>query len=105
MALDLIEGWTERIGYQVYADGTAPDLTAATVTLVAWNPRTDSLTMAGSAGLIGDGSTGQVYFDPDETDLTEARTPIFARFKIVDGSSKVSYFPTGDPLRWDISKP
>jgi len=105
MALELTEGWTERISYQLGADGSAPNLTGMIVTLVLYrNGDYTIFPFLGTSGILT-AATGIVYFDPAETDLVAANSPYSGRWKVTDGAGKISYFPNGTPEQWIVRKP
>lgn len=99
----LVEGWTERIRHQLFADGTAQNLTGATVALVAYSRTGSALTLAGTAG-VETAATGIVYFDPATTDFRATDSPLSVRWRVTIGG-KVAYFPSHAPDQWVISLP
>ena len=104
MAQILVEGWTERITYQLGADGAAPNLTGMTCVLLLYDKNRALKTYAGASG-IETAATGIVYFDPTAADLVASQSPYSIRWKVTDGSGKVSYFPNADAAVWYVRKP
>jgi hypothetical protein len=51
---------------------------------------------------VVDAPTGKVRYSADSGDLVAANGPYRARWKVVDGASKVSYFPSGEHDVWKI---
>lgn len=101
---NLVEGWTERIRYRLYADGVSPSLSGATVALIAHSRQGVALTMAGTAGVV-DAGTAEVYYDPAANDFSAANSPLQVRWKVTIGG-KVAFFPNADQSeQWVISAP
>ncbi len=99
------EGWTKRMRFQLSHDDLITDLGANTVTLVG-RDGTGALVIIASPkiGIEGDGSTGVVYYDPDATDWTLAKSPLRLRFKfLVDG--RYAFFPSDGPMVWVVQNP
>lgn len=103
MALELVEGWTQRIRYQLLADDDPVDLTGCTVEVVASDKSDAAVTFSGSAG-VATAATGIVYFDPASTDLKESKQPYRMRWKVTDGSGKVAFYPRKDRETWKVVK-
>lgn len=95
MACNLVEGWTERIIYQLFADGVAHSLAGGAVVLQLRTRTGAAVTFAGTADIL-DAATGKVYFDPASTDLVAANSPYLVRWKFTDSASKVSFFPNAE---------
>lgn len=92
--LHLVEGWTERIVYTIFADSSEVVLTGMTVTLLLYksSAMTTPFAYAGVSG-IETAAVGTVYFDPASTDLVQGR--YFARWKVTDAAGKVAFFRIG----------
>lgn len=99
----VVEGWTERIRQQLFADGVAQNLTGATVALVAYSRTGTLLTLSGTAG-VETAATGIVYFDPASTDLKASNSPLLVRWRVTIGG-KVAYFPSHAPDQWIVRLP
>ncbi len=104
MAINLVEGWTGRIIYQLVAAGVVQDLSGASVELILYDRNSQPVSLSGSSDVL-DAEEGKVYFDPAEDDLVAARIPYSARWKVTDGVGKVAFFPNGEPERWHVRKP
>jgi hypothetical protein len=101
MALDLVEGWTEPIRYQLTADGAVDDYTNMTVALVAHDKHGTALALAGSVNW-SDATTGIVVYSPDAADLLRINSPMRIRWRVTDTDDKVAYFPNSEPEEWTI---
>lgn len=100
-----VDGHTGVLEYQLLSCGVAQNLTGATVSLVAAGVGDVALTMTGTV-VVTSATGGIVEFRPSTGggDLTQARGPIRVRFKVVDGNSRVTYFPSEDPETWIVKR-
>jgi len=103
MALtEIVEGWTAPMDYDLKVDGSAVDLTGMTVTLELCTFTGSTVTLGGSVALqIATG--GRVRYSPATGDFLEG--DYRARWKAVDGASKVAYFPSGEADSWRVRLP
>lgn len=101
--IDLVEGWTGNIDFTLLADGTAANLTGCSLELIL-RDRAGSQIDTSSDASIQVAASGTVRYTPDSTDLAAAGSPYSARWKVTDGSAKVTYFPSGEPDRWVVWK-
>jgi hypothetical protein len=104
MAENLVEGWTERIRQTLLGDNAAVNLTGLTVSLQLYD-RNDRLTTPSGAAGIDTAAAGIAYFDPAGGDLLARLSPYRIRWKVVDGSGKITYFPNDSPDLWIVRKP
>lgn len=102
--MNLVEGWTLGIEYQLRTSDGGVDLTGSTVTVQLYDQQwqvsssTGSLTVTSSTG-------GKVRWSPGTTqDLIQVKSPYYVRFKVVDASLKIAYFPNEAPERWDVGR-
>jgi len=102
--IEVVEGWTGAIDQQLKADGVAVDLTAMTVVLELTGNDDVAVNTAGNVSLL-DAATGKVRYFPDAADLLAAKSPYRARYKVTDGASKITYFPSASPDNWIVRKP
>ena len=102
MACNLVEGWTERIIYQLFADGVAHALTGGAVTLQLHTRTGAPVAFAGTSNIL-DAATGKVYFDPASTDLLAANSPYLVRWKFTDSGGKFSFFPNSEYEYWIVA--
>ena len=102
--IDVIEGWTGPLEFILLADGSAVDLTGIT-SVAAEAKRLDGTTITlGGTTQVSDATSGKVKYNPIAGDLKEVDSPALVRFKVTDGSSKITYFPSGDAFTWKIRK-
>ena len=102
--IDVIEGWTGPLEFILLADGSAVDLTGITSAVTeAKRLNGTAITLTGTTA-VSDAANGKVKFSPAAADLKEADSPASVRFKVTDGSSKITYFPSGDAFTWKIRK-
>jgi hypothetical protein len=100
----LVEGWTDPINQQLLNDGAAVNITGCTIALLLYDKAGVLITLTGTTSIV-DAATGKVRFSPGSSDLTVARSPIKARWRVTDSSSKVSFFPNDPPDVWTVRKP
>lgn len=110
MALDLVEGWTARIDYQLSGTDKTTGITGAvnlagmTVVLDLNDRSGVHISPTGASG-ISDATTGKVYFDPAVGDLLHSKAPYQVRWKVTDSGGKDSFFPQGSTEIWNVRKP
>lgn len=93
--VELVEGWTGPLEFQLLADGAAQNLTGMTVTMLLYKSDGTVIDTTGDI-TVTDAATGEVTYNPDAADLAATDSPLTFRFKVVDSSSKVVYFPNED---------
>lgn len=93
----ITEGETARLTLPLLEDGTALNGTGFTVSdlLITGNDGT-VVDTTGDFGWVT-ASAGTVYYDPDAVDFVTSKSPYRVRVKLLDGSSKVRYYPNGAP--------
>lgn len=102
--LEIVEGWTGPVDMQLKKNGSPVSLTGCTVTLVLRGKDGLNIDTASNISVL-DAPTGQVRYLPDAGDLVAAKTPHWARFRVVDASSKIVFFPSDRPMRWTVYQP
>lgn len=95
LLVEIVEGWTSRLAFQLLEDGAPMDGTGITVSaldIVA----TDG-TVVDTAGDFGWilASAGTVYYDPDASDFVAAKSPYSVRYQLTDGNGKKAWHPSG----------
>ena len=103
-----VEGWTTPIDYQLKkgpeAGPLAPFNAAGMAVSLELRDRSGVvITETGSTEWL-DAAQSQVRYTPAAADLTFARSPIRARFKVVAGAD-VAFFPRGEAEDWVIHRP
>ncbi len=100
--IEIVEGWTAPIDYQLL-DGAAPvDLTGATVVLSVLDRTGSPMSVSGSLSIV-DAVQGKVRFTPSAGAITAVNSPWQVRFKVTLGNA-VSYYPGGIPEIWIIRR-
>jgi hypothetical protein len=94
--VDLVEGWTERVDFTLYADGAAIDLTGRTVTIHVRDKNGDDPGWLGSVAIVT-AASGQVGYTPNSADLVATEGPYTVRFKIM---SDGYFVPNKEPMVW-----
>lgn len=106
MALSLTDGWTEGISYKLTKrkrnaiSASARNLTGHTVAIVAVDKNGNSLFTRNIT--IADAINGEVLYSPQNGDIVKSNSPMEIKFKVTDGSGKISYHPMGKAEIWEI---
>jgi hypothetical protein len=103
-----VEGWTAPRDFALTIDGTAPDLTGWTVTLILRTNLGAAVTSPGAVTLLTQsGATlGQVRYTPGSGKLLAAEGPYTAHFELASGGTK-RYFPNvhrGEAMLWHVTR-
>lgn len=104
ITVEVVEGWTDPLDFTLKVNGVPKDLTGMTVLLQMWDNAGNAIILTGSTS-VPTPASGLVRFSPGSGDLTQARSPIKARWKVTDAGGKIGYFPNGDADRWMVFKP
>ena len=96
--LSIVEGWTGALPFTCEADGTAVNLTGLTVTAVLHDKARAHVTTT-SKLTVTDAAAGKVEYAPAAADFVAAKSPYWLRIKVVDGASKVVYFPSEESFK------
>lgn len=100
----LVEGWTSPINQQLLSDGLPFDLTGMTVVFQLFDLYGGVVGFSGSYS-VTNASLGKVQFQPAAGDLVATQSPYQVRWKVTDGSGKISYFPRQQTDQWTVRKP
>jgi hypothetical protein len=101
--VQLVEGWTGPVKFQLLADGSPQDLTGATVELILIGADDVAIDTAADV-VVTEPLLGKLQYNPDPTDLTAAKSLYRGRFKVTDSLGKVVFFPSGQPDSWEVVK-
>lgn len=102
MTYDIVETTTHAIKFQLLEDLVPIDVTGCTVTLLLTD-RTGTTVASPGTVTVTDATIGIVQLAPtDATVFIATAGPYYARWKILDGSSKVSFVPTSNKDVWNI---
>ena len=102
MPLTITEGTTANLDFVLTADGSAVNLTGATVTLVLADKDGTAITRTGDVSVIT-AASGKIRYAPDSTDLVASVSPLRARFKVTDSGGQVAYYPSGKADNWTVT--
>lgn len=102
--IDLVQGWTSPVDFRLDADGVAVDLSGMTVTLVLSTNNGELVSLGGSTSLL-DATGGQVRYTPSTGGGDFVKGSFRGRWQVVDGDSKVVYFPNGEADTWNVRQP
>jgi hypothetical protein len=109
--LRLTEGWTTPIEYKLLHEDpetgelTVPEGLADMTPSLVLKDKDGNAIDTSSDVEWADAANGIVRYNPDATALTAAKSPFTAKFKVTDASSKIAYFPQGEPLIWRVYAP
>lgn len=104
MRLNVVEGWTGDLDFQLLADGNAQNISGNSIALIVQDHSGASVTFAGNIS-VPDATTGKVRFSPQPADLLAAKSPYNVRWKVTDGAGKVVFFPSGKDDFWTVRPP
>lgn len=99
---DLVEGQTAAVDAQLLNDGAAPDLTGCTLALELKG--TDGAAVTTTVA-FRDPAVATVRYSPGALDLSAAKSPYRARWKVTDALGKIAWWPNGEPEKWIVRKP
>lgn len=103
MHYQLIQGTTAAIQFQLLEAGSPIDLTGCTVTLLLSDKTGTTISSPGTV-TVNTAAEGKVQLAPASiTTFDSTISPYTARWKIVDGSGKIYYVPTGPRDVWNIT--
>lgn len=102
MPLTIVEGTTANLDFALTADGSAVNLTGATVTLVLTDKDGTAISTTGDVSIIT-AASGTVRYAPDAADLSASVSPLRARFKVTDVGGQIAYYPSGKADIWVIT--
>lgn len=96
MAVDLVEGWTGSLEWQLKKDLVVVDLTGMTTcAILKDNDGTLISTTCADAVTYITATCGHLGFWPNPTTFTHANQPYQIRFKVTDTLGYIVYFPSG----------
>lgn len=104
MPVDVVEGWTGELNFTLKVDGTATNLTGATVTLSLTDRDGFEVATSGDVSIVT-AASGTIKYAPDAADLLASGSPYRARFKVVDSSSLATFYPNGPGDEWRVHRP
>lgn len=100
--IKVVQAWTSPLDFALKADDVVQSMTGITVSLLLHRTDGSLVTIAGTVATAT--ATGaSIRYSPATGDLVKG--DYRGRWKAVDGSSKVAYFPNGDPDTWKVGYP
>lgn len=96
------QGVTVPLRFQLLDNGSPIDLSGMTVTLLLSDRLGNNVSTVGMV-TVTSAAAGQVDFTPSSVSFfTVANGPYFAKFKLVNSTSGVSYVPEGLRDKWTV---
>lgn len=95
--VEFVEGWSGALDFELLNDGTAQNLTSTTVTGQARNRLNQTVDLTSDV-TVTDSTGGQVRLTPDTGDFAAEGSPYELRFKVVDSSAAIVFFPSGEAI-------
>ncbi len=92
---DITEGWTSPLDTQLQLDGAAFDASGMSVASEI-HGRDGVAVVVTTTWQIQATSVARLALTAGQ--LTVSKTPYTVKFKVTDGSGKIAYFPSGDPM-------
>ena len=100
--INVVQGWTSPIDIALKSDGTVQAMSGMTVTLQLHRPNGSLVSISGSI-TTATATGASIRYSPSTGDLTKGQYR--GRWKAVDGSSKIAYFPNDVPDSWKVAYP
>ena len=97
----IVEGVTTALEFQLLEAGSAINLTGITVALLLTDKDGVDVTTSGDVS-TSDATNGKVTYTPGASDLDSTKSPYKARWRLTDGSSAISYVPSGLRDVWTV---
>lgn len=99
---DIVEGTTAPIDFQLLESGAPIDLTFITPSLLLEDCTGTVVTSPGVVS-VQDATLGKVRLVPTDTTVFDGtKGPYSARWKLIDGTGKISFVPTSIRDIWNI---
>ncbi len=99
-SVDIVEGWSGPIDFQLKENGVAADLTGDTMTAEAVDRRRQPTTLTGDLSIIS-ATDGKIRLTPDTGDFIASASPYELRFKRTTIAGIV-FYPNGEAVRVDV---
>lgn len=98
----IVAGTTTALSFQLLESGSPINLLGCTVALLLAD-RTGATVSSPGTVSITDSDEGKVQLLPTDANVfVAANSPYTARWRITDGSTRISYVPTGPRDVWEI---
>lgn len=99
--LNIVEGTTGPIFFQVLENGSPLELSDFTVTLTLTDSDGVTIVTTGDVLVVND-INGVISYTPDSTDLDATYSPYKARWALTEDTGIVYYIPSSYRDEWDI---
>lgn len=104
MQIDVTEGWTGGLIFQLLADGVIPSGSLpGTPELILKNKTGTLIDTTGDVSVV-DAALWKVKYTPDAVDFSASGSPYTAKWKVTDAGSQVVFFPSGVADVWRVHK-
>lgn len=95
MPFEIVESWTGPVDFVLKIDGVAAVLSSDdVVTLILRGADRKVISTTGEVSILVP-SEGKVRYVPSPYDFVASRGPYYARFQVVDVTSRKVFFPNG----------
>lgn len=95
--VEIVEGWSGPLDFSLLNDGVAQNLTGITITGQATNRLAQLVDLSSDVTVLS-ATDGQVRLTPDTGDFPAEQSPYELRFKAVDGTNAIVFFPSGEAI-------
>ena len=97
LKVGIVEGWSAALDFQLFNDGTAQNLTNLTITGQARNRLKQAVDLSSDVTVLS-ATDGTVRLTPDTGDFDAENSPYELRFKAVDTTLAVVFFPSDEAI-------
>ncbi len=97
LKVEIVEGWSGGLDFQLLNDGVAQNLSTMTVTGQSRNRLRQLVDLASDVSVLT-ATDGTVRLTPDTGDFPAANSPYELRFKVVDAATNIVFFPSGEAV-------
>jgi hypothetical protein len=101
--INITEGWTEPLDFELQADGVARPLIGASVAFLVWDKSNNVVTHTGTAVITAE-ATGLVRYSPVAGEFLATGSPYRYRWQITQ-AGKVSTHPNKATETMNVRKP
>ena len=93
----IVEGWSAPLDFELLNDGSPQNLTNMTLSGVAYNRVGVAVDLSSDVAVIS-ATAGTVRLTPDTGDFVVSGSPYDVRFKVVDNSTQIAFFPSDESI-------
>ena len=101
---DYVEGWTAGIEYDLMHKNPATgaestfDASGMSISILLKDKDNNTISFSGTVAW-SDQSNSRAKFNPASGDFLRSKSPYSLWWKVTDASSKVAYYPQGEPIK------